>query len=377
MKFVSYNAEFKRATAMLLDVFDNVSISRQRTTRSSTATKTISVPCLYGSRSRLLKSLENRNKTLKVPVMTISMTDISRDETRTHSVMSVKEFQVGDDINLIHQVATPVTITYEWAGVTRYQDDMDQLLSNFIAIMNPDISITWPNPKGQGNLKTQVIWDGSISLEMPEDVDENSPYRYGATTTFEVKTWVFPGDDAYAGDEPRILKINFPGICGGGCPSGSVESRFSRWYDVREYGLSMSDFIDAVSAGEIQSPNYDELGLIDDLSGSYWLDNVYAVLSGNIYDFCVSGDLEILIANEDDPDLIVTTIRDDGTLFTPSTLQVSANWSSLWRRMLSGDLSTCYDPDAVNNQYYKYLIKEESYLFLLYNNYTLIPLVTT
>jgi len=389
MKFVSYNKEIHDATAQMLDVFDNIKITRTKTINGTPVQQTINVPCMYGPRSRIFKNLENRDKTLKLPACALSMIGFSWDAGRAHSVNSVMEFQDGTaGINLMHNVATPITITYELGVVCKYMSDLEQILSNFVAIMNPDIYVTWPSPAGNGNLKSHVVWDGNIAIQNAEDISANDPWRVAASTRFTLNTWIFPGTEAYdSGLDKRIKKINFcndydadyfptesDGLTPGDPSAVSLPVEFSRWYDNRLYTQSMDEFYDLIKKGKIEAPNYDQLPILDELSGSYWLDNIYAVLSGNIYDFSSSGDLSALIQYENSPDLVVTTIRDDGSFFTPDTLQVSGNWGSIWRRMLSGDLNCVQS--APPSAMYKYLIKEESYLFLFYEDRTLIPIIT-
>jgi len=390
MKFVSYNKELRNATAQILDVFDNITITRTAEIGGNPVQKTINVPCVYGPRSRIFKSLENRDKTLKLPISAVSMIGFSWDASRTHSVNSVMEFQDGSagGINLMHNVATPITITYELGVVAKYMSDLEQILSNFIAIMNPDIYVTWPSPAGNGNLKTHIVWDGNMNIQNAEDISAQNPWRVAASTRFVLKTWIFPGTEPYdSGLDKRIKKINFcdayepdyfpvenDQVTPADPSAVSLPVVFSRWYDNRLFTQSMDEFYDMIKRGQIQAPNYDQLKILDELSGSYWLDNIYAILSGDIYDFGTSGDLSALIENEHSPDLIVTTIRDDGSFFTPETLQTSGNWGSIWRRMLSGDLS-CIQT-APPSALFKYLIKEENYLFLLYEDRTLIPIIT-
>jgi hypothetical protein len=395
MKFSSYNKEIRNATAQLLDAFDNIEIIRTANIGGTQKTLVITVPCVYGPRTRIIKNLEDRNKTLKLPITSVSLMGYARDAGRAHSVNNVLELQPGGQggINLMHNVATPIVITYELTAVAKYMSDLEQIVQNFIAIMNPDIYVTWENPQGSGNLKTHVVWDGNIAIQNAEDISKDAPWRVSATTNFVVRTWIFPGREPYDTNlDSRIRKINFcnnyesdyfPDLDGDGFPDDgdgvSLPVVFSKWYDNRTYGASMDEFYDKIKSGLILSPNYDWLPILDDLSGSYWSNEMYGILSGNFYDFSVSGDLETLIENENNPDLLIGYIRDEGNIFIPDHLQLSAgyaDWSSLWRRMLSGDLRCVSATYVSGSDVYKYLLKEDSYIYLLYEDNLLIPIIT-
>ncbi len=377
MKFYSHNYEFRNTTAQVMDVFNNMIIKRRRASGDGTINnKNIPVPCVYGPRSRIYKSLENKDGVAVLPMTSISFSGINRDNARAHSVNSSVEFQTGS-FNLLHNVAVPVNITYELSIVTTNMNDFNQIITNFVALMNPDIYITWPNPKGQGNIKTQLIWDGSISVEHNEEIGEEEPWKIFGSTTFDVKTWIFPGESLYDDTiEPSILSINFdggsiPGIAGvincngwepgdlsgslsgdlsgsvSGCVSGdfpeiSQPVVFSRWYDNNKYTLPMDDFMDAIADGNVLDPNYD-VGLGSDVSELpiFYLKNIHAILSGEIYNFNNSSDLTTLIENYDSEDLNIIYIKEDGDYLTPESLNYDTiDWLCIWNRMLSGDLQS-------------------------------------
>jgi len=371
MKFFSHNDEIKEVTAQLLDVFNNLEIRRIGQVNNQIVTKTINVPCVAGHRSRILKSLENRDKTLKLPLISLAVKTFHVDRKRIHSINDVLLYGTSS-INLLHNTAVPITIDYELNIVTKYLIDMDQLWSTITAVMTPDFFIATNNPFNDNKLKIQVIKDDNLGLKIPEE-NKDKPYRFTAQIGLKAKAWQYPGNKAYSlGIEPIIKKINLCRIYGTGSneDGDTVEDYFSRWYDVRNE--SIDTFIEAVKDGLIEYPNYDEFEVLDAFSGGLWLNDIYAILSGDIYDFSISGDLQTLIANENNPDMIVTTFREDGSFFTPETL-ADVDWSSVWRRMLSGDLACALGQHTSGDQTYRYFIQDDL-LFLYYNNSTVIPL---
>lgn len=250
MRTRSYNAEIRTATAQVLDVFNDIIIDRRD---SAGIKKLIRVPCVYGNRSRILKSLENKNKTFKVPMVVIRKESLNRDTTRVADINNGLFFQSegsGNTYNVLKNRPQPMNIDFELSIITRYEDDMDQIISNFMPMMSPDFYVAWPNPRQPGkNLKSQVVWDGSINYEWPTDISETEPYRIIATTMFTYKTWIFPGlPESVDDDGPLIHKINY-------CPNLlSVEDgnyMLDRWYDV-PYSMTLDEYQDMIVCGMIK-----------------------------------------------------------------------------------------------------------------------------
>jgi len=248
LKTRSYNSEIRTATAQTLDVFNNIIIDRRD---SSGIQKLIEVPCYYGNRSRILKSLENENKTLKIPLITLVKGSISRDTMRVADTNNGLLFQSGtaDGYDVLKNRPQPMNIEFELSIITKYEDDMDQIISNFIPMMSPDFYVVWPNPKQPGkNLKSQVVWDGAINYEYPTDVSETDPYRIIVTTNLVYKTWIFPGLGEDPDDGPLIRKMNF-------CPNllsiGDGNFGLDRWYDV-PMGMTINEYQENVVCGMIK-----------------------------------------------------------------------------------------------------------------------------
>jgi hypothetical protein len=303
--------------------------------------------------------------------MTVSLTSFSRDPDRVHSVNEIVHYQTDPSaMNLYHSVALPITLEYNMEIVAKYMSDLEQILTTFSVIMNPDIYVVFPAPHNLGNLKTQIIWNGSVAIQNEESIDDRTPWRIIASTSFIVRTWLFPGTTPYDTSlEHRIKMINYHHDYYATSSQFEEVSYFGRFYNNRLYNASMDEFYDLVKEGRLNQ--FDELRVMDAVSG-YYIDNIYGVLSGNIYDFNVSSDLTTLI-NAEMSAINVTVFREDGTFFTPSHFE-NVDWKSVWRRMLSGDLgATKQTPLSAQN--YQYLISPDSYLYLLYDNFSVTPLV--
>jgi hypothetical protein len=254
MKYRSYNKEIKIAHAMLRDIFHGIIIDRRD--KNEEVQKEIRIPCVNGSRSRILKSMENRNKTLKLPLMTLTMDGMYRDEARVHSVNNVVQNEFGTaDLDLRNHIAVPMNLSFTLSTITKYQEDMDQIIGNFIPFFNPDLYVSYPAPYNIGNINAQIVWDGTIGIDHSDSVAETDPERIIAETKFIMKIWLFPGiDDGVTPLEDKLIyKINFW--------YGTVEKEITAgelnaFYDV-PHNISFTEFEEKIVDGDILYPEFD------------------------------------------------------------------------------------------------------------------------
>jgi len=259
MQLRSYNKEIQIATAQIIDTFNDIVIDRR--TSTDEIEKLIRIPCIYGQRSRILKSQENKNKTIKLPLMCISILSVARDVSRVHSVNDALFFSPDTRYDAEQNIAVPINIGYRLSIVTKFQEDMDQIISNFAVNMNPDIYVVWPSPKGNGNVKSQIVWDGSLSITYPEEINETTPSRIFADTQLIYKTWLFPGIGSSTEAVGRIKYINWKDPSN---PDSGTAGNIYGWYDVRQID-DFNRYLDSISAGEIKAPNFDVWQLSGDI----------------------------------------------------------------------------------------------------------------
>jgi hypothetical protein len=347
MQLRSYNAEIVIATRMFMDVFNDIVIDRRD--NQGTIQKQIKVPCVYGSRSRILKSLENRGNTLKLPLIAVTITGFSRDEARAHSVNIFKELNVDGHFDIRNMIANPININYTVSIITKFQSDTDQILGNFIPFFNPDIYVTWPNPYVDDNIKSQVYWDGAIDIQYPEEITETDPWRIISEGSFVFKTWMFPGmgdgSSRYPYDAPLIYHIN---LCkrppNGNLVSGFVDDQFTvsgaidvgalnAFYEV-PHTMEFSEYIDNIEAGYILEPNFDCMPISGGVNGLW--QSTSGLLDGQFLNPNNPDDLLILIENYDNPDLELITKAG-----YQSAGMKDVDWLPIWSEALSGRLSGC------------------------------------
>ena len=81
--------------------------------------------------------------------------------------------------------------------ISRYQTDMDQILSNFIPFSNPYVVISWKVPKKfnlavDQEIRSEVLWDGNVSLSYPTELASTNKARITADTSFTIKSNLYP-----------------------------------------------------------------------------------------------------------------------------------------------------------------------------------------
>ncbi|NBW57698.1 hypothetical protein EBR43_07935, partial [bacterium] len=91
----------------------------------------------------------------------------------------------------------PIDIGINMSILTRYQSDMDQILSNFIPFNNPYIILSWQIPSAYNlsvtqEIRSEVLWSGSVSLQYPVEQDPTAKSLIVADTNFTIKGWIFP-----------------------------------------------------------------------------------------------------------------------------------------------------------------------------------------
>jgi hypothetical protein len=80
--------------------------------------------------------------------------------------------------------------------ITKYQTDMDQILSNFIPYCDPYIVISWKLPGIKTSqipfeIRSEILWSGNVTLNYPTELNGNQQFRVSADTSFTIKGWLF------------------------------------------------------------------------------------------------------------------------------------------------------------------------------------------
>jgi hypothetical protein len=203
VKKQSFSFEIQDLIIQFLAAFNNVVINRYVDKTREEGQK-IQVRYVYAPKQRVLYDLINPAQNLILPVVAITINNISRDNNRVFSKNTgfiSPSTKLG---NLLpetpyYKTPVPVNLSINMSILAKNQLDMDQILGNFIPYNNPYIIIAWKVPeKFTGytqEIRTEVLWDGNISLNYPVEVNNSQKAQIIAETTFTIKGWLFPYHD--------------------------------------------------------------------------------------------------------------------------------------------------------------------------------------
>lgn len=200
MKDQAFSFEIKDLMIQFVAAFDNVIIKRFNDKRQ--VQDQIQVRYVYSPKQRVLYDIVNTSQNLTLPVVAVSITNISRDNERVFN--KIAGFYVNKTNNETNRGATsaylrtpvPVNISINMSIVSKYQSDLEQIISNFVPYNDPYIVISWKVPAAAGlsipeEIRSEVLWDGSINMTYPTDINASEKYRITADTSFTIKGWLF------------------------------------------------------------------------------------------------------------------------------------------------------------------------------------------
>jgi hypothetical protein len=204
VKKQTFHFEIKDVLTQFIAAFDDIIIKRYDKNR--VPANDVQVRYVYSPKQRVLYDLVNRAQNITIPVVAVSINGISRDETRVFNKIEGYYFSKGLSENdhqptaINYKSPVPVNIGISMSILTKFQSDMDQILSNFIPYNNPYIIISWKVPESvvpQGfsipqEIRSEVVWDGTVRINYPTDINASQKYQVIGDTSFTIKGWLFP-----------------------------------------------------------------------------------------------------------------------------------------------------------------------------------------
>ena len=217
MKLQTYHFEIKDLITQFVAAFDDIIINRYDKNRNPV--NKVQVRYVYSPKQRVMYDLVNLAQNITVPVVAINITSVARDSNRVFNKLDGYFYSKGvsDSTGLPttshYNSPVPVNITVAMSIMTKFQTDMDQIISNFVPYNNPYIILSWRVPEDlvtggfsiPQEIRSEVLWDGNINLEYPTDINASEKYKIVGNTTFTIKGWLFP---AAQDDVGNIFYIN-------------------------------------------------------------------------------------------------------------------------------------------------------------------------
>lgn len=212
MKLQTFHFEIRDLLTQFITAFDGIIIKRYDKNR--VPQNNVQVRYVYSPKERVLYDLVNLAQNITVPVVSVNISSIARDEARVFNKINGYYFPTGSTDtapgkNSIHYNSpVPINITVNMSIMTKFQTDMDQILSNFIPYNNPYIILSWKvpldlSPTGFSTpqeIRSEVLWSGSVNLAYPTDISANEKYKVVGDTSFTIKGWLFPSQQDPVGN---------------------------------------------------------------------------------------------------------------------------------------------------------------------------------
>jgi len=206
VQLYTYHWEVKDLLTQFLQAFDGAIVKRYDANRN--AGSNVGVRYVYSPKQRVLFDLVDKAQHITLPVVAFSINSISRDNNRVFN--KTEGFYYTDPDNTVKNKhvlqPVPINIGINISILTRFQTDMDQILSNFVPYSDPYFIISWTRDGlPEREIRTEVLWSGQLNMNYPTDLNSNQPVRVACDTSFTIKGWLFKKDADSVG---RIFKID-------------------------------------------------------------------------------------------------------------------------------------------------------------------------
>jgi len=229
VRYHTYNFEIKDLVTQFLAAFDEGVVKRFNAKREPE--KTFEPRYVYGHKQRVVHDLINKSQHIQLPVVAVTLVSIQRDPARVfnkiegfHYPQRYAPEQTASQFDKVPPV-NPVNLEITMDIMTKYQQDMDQIITNFVPYTNPYIILSWKIPQGDKyldpfldkdapiqELRSEVLWNGNINMEYPSDLSANQPYRVSCSTGFTIKGWLFTKPPAQGVGTVFDISTNFVSV---------------------------------------------------------------------------------------------------------------------------------------------------------------------
>lgn len=213
---------------------------------------------VYSPKHRVLYDIINKGQNFTLPVVSVVINSISRDASRVSNAIDGLVLPRNNtyENKFSQQIGTPIPVNIQvnMSIATAYQQDMDQILSNFVAYTNPFIVITWKLPEAfrltyNYEIRTVVDWSGEISLDYPQELTYKDNNVITASTDFTIKGYIFPEAPAEPMNNIFFIDANFyeASYLSGG-PTTRAYTKYDDYLSLREQNYTGNTETVSISA---------------------------------------------------------------------------------------------------------------------------------
>jgi hypothetical protein len=155
--------------------------------------QTIAVPIKYSHKTRQIHEAIQINGHITLPAMAVSLTGFSIDNNRNEGKREpMYDYEyVGKNGIIRHYKPTPINMSFNLMIVTTKGSDMEEILEHYLSVFNPYIYISSKHPFTNKEIRTKILWAGSVSTNYPTDTDATNKIRYICNLPLQVEGWVY------------------------------------------------------------------------------------------------------------------------------------------------------------------------------------------
>jgi len=201
----TYDFEIETMITMFISAMDDIIVKRYNNKKE--AKDSIRCRFVYAPKQRVLLDLVDKAQNLQLPVVAVTNGGIIRDPNRVFNKLQ-GAYIPSTDTSKIKRLLQPVPIdlTINMTILTRFQQDYDQIITNFIPYFDPYIIISWRTPSMPDyEIRSQVVWSGNVNTTYPYDINATTVARVEGTTSFTFKGWLFKA--APAKEDSKVFTI--------------------------------------------------------------------------------------------------------------------------------------------------------------------------
>lgn len=147
---------------------------------------------VYAPKQRVLGDLLDKDQNLQLPVIACYIGGISRDTNRVTNKLLGTYSSAGPGFAKNDKAPLPIDVNIKVTIATRYQKDMDQIISHILPYVNPYFTVSWTTPaRPDFEIRSSVFWDGNAAISYPYDIASTQVAKVVADLSFTFKGWMF------------------------------------------------------------------------------------------------------------------------------------------------------------------------------------------
>lgn len=190
MNQYTYDFEVQTMMTMFINAMSDIVIKRFNVHKQPE--NQIKVRIVYAPKQRVLNDLLNRDQNLILPVMACFIGGITRDNNRAFNKIAGTYTELPDGSFATERQPLPIDLTINVSIMTRYQADMDQILSHLLPYINPYFAVSWRTPaRPNFEIRSNVYWNGNANIQYPIELNATQVARVVADLSFVFKGWMF------------------------------------------------------------------------------------------------------------------------------------------------------------------------------------------